>query len=386
MCLAVLFAGASLLVYFPKPILGGLLFFLGMNFLFDWVIMGWSKLSKVDYLVVILILVVIAISGFLVGMAVGLAAMVILFVVNYSRVEVVRHAVSGAEMRSNVERQDHQRRTLKKFGDQIYILELQGFIFFGTANAILEQIRERLSNKEQLPVRFVILDYRHVCGLDSSAVFSFIKCRQISEEQGVKIVFTGVIDTIYRQLDTGGLFTPGIMIRLLPDLDRGLEWCEERLLEEKGISKIAIPASLYERLVSAGFQEIAAARLIENLEQVKVKQGEYLVHQGENANDLYFVEHGKLSIYLELENNERVRLQTLGMRTVVGELGLYLDTTRTASIIADEPSVAYRLSRSTLGKLKEKDPELAAALHEFVACMLAERLADTTRLLATLSN
>jgi hypothetical protein len=37
-------------------------------------------------------------------------------------------------------------------------------------------------------------------------------------------------------------------------------------------------------------------------------------------------------------------------------------------------------------EIKEKDPELAADLHEFVACLLAERLADTTKLLATLSN
>ena len=147
-----------------------------------------------------------------------------------------------------------------------------------------------------------------------------------------------------------------------------------------------MPVTLFERLVSAGFQEIVAARLIGHLEQMKVEQGEYLAHQGEKANELYFIEHGKLSIYLELECEGRVRLQTLDMRMTIMELGLSLDTTRTASIIADKPSVTYRLPRSVLLEIKEKDPELAAALHEFVARLLAERLADTTRLLATLSN
>ena len=147
-----------------------------------------------------------------------------------------------------------------------------------------------------------------------------------------------------------------------------------------------MPVTLLERLVSAGFQDIIAARLTKNLEQVKFEQGEYLVHHGEKVDNLYFIEQGKLSIYLELENEEKVRLQTLDMRMTVMELGLYLDTTRTASIIADKPSVTYRLPRSVLLEIKEKDPELAAALHEFVARLLAERLADTTRLLATLSN
>jgi SulP family sulfate permease len=41
LCLVVLFAGTSLLVYFPKLILGGVLLFLGMDFLYDWVVMAW---------------------------------------------------------------------------------------------------------------------------------------------------------------------------------------------------------------------------------------------------------------------------------------------------------------------------------------------------------
>ncbi len=386
LCLVVLFAGTSLLVYFPKLIIGGVLLFLGMDFLYDWVVMGWSKLNTLDYLVVILILVVIATTGYLAGVAVGLAVMIILFVINYSRVEVVRHALSGAELSSNVERCDRKRQILKGFGEQTFILQLQGFIFFGTADTLLEHIRVRLSDTQRLPVRFIILDFRHVCGLDSSAVFSFIKCRQISEGQGIKVIFTDVIDNIYHQLEIGGLFEVGAEFLLFPDLDRGLEWCEECLLEEQGDLKTSVPSSLYERLLSADFPEALASRLINNLEQVIIEKGEYLANQGEVANDLYFIEGGKLSIYLELEHDERVRLQTLDMRTVVGELGLYLNTTRTASIIADEPSVAYRLSRSALDEIKQVDPDLAAALHEYVARLLAERLADTTRLLATYSD
>ena len=386
LCLVVLFAGTSLLVYFPKLILGGVLLFLGMDFLYDWVVMGWSKLNPLDYFVVILILVVIATTGYLAGVAVGLAVMIILFVLNYSRVEVVRHALSGAELSSNVERCERKRQVLKGFGEQTCILQLQGFIFFGTSDKLLEHIRARLSDTERLPVRFIILDFRHVSGLDSSAVFSFIKCRQIAEGQGINVIFTDVDDKIYRQLETGGLFEAGADILLFPDLDRGLEWCEEHYLEEQGDLKTSVPPSLYERLLFAGFQEALAVRLIDNLEKVNINKGEYLAHQGEVAHDLFFIEGGELSIYLELENDERVRLQKLDMRTVVGELGLYLNTTRTASIIADESSVAYRLSRSALDEVRQGDPDLAAALHEYVARLLAERLADTTRLLATYSD
>ena len=36
-CAVMLFAGSALLAFFPKPILGGLLFFLGLDFLVEWV-------------------------------------------------------------------------------------------------------------------------------------------------------------------------------------------------------------------------------------------------------------------------------------------------------------------------------------------------------------
>ncbi len=383
-CALMLFAGSNLLTLFPKPILGGLLLFLGLEFLYEWVIRGWSKLSRVDYFVVILILIVIAATNFLVGVAVGLVATIILFVANYSRIKVVRHTMSGAEMKSNVERLDDQRRKLKELGVQIYILELQGFIFFGTANSLLEQVKVRLSDPNQLPVRFIILDFRHVSGIDSSAVYSFIKCRQIVKAQDIILILTNLSNGILHQLEVGGLLEDNTSVRVYPDLDRGLEWCEDHFLNELGIIDMTLPTTLPERLVEAGFLECDVDHLMRYLERVEVDESEYLIHQGDESNHMYFIESGHLSIYLEIENEKPLRLQTLGTRLVVGELGLYLGTTRSASIIADKPSITYMLSKAALIAMKQKAPNLAAALHEFVACELAERLADTTRLLSTL--
>jgi CRP-like cAMP-binding protein len=117
------------------------------------------------------------------------------------------------------------------------------------------------------------------------------------------------------------------------------------------------------------------------LDRVDIKRGEYLIQQGDEADDLYFIELGNVSIYLEIEGGERVRLQTLGLGTAVGELDLYLGTSSTASVIADSPTVAYRLTRAALSRMKEEEPELAATFHEFVAHLLSERLAATTRTL-----
>lgn len=63
--------GTSLFSYCPKPVLGGLLLFLGLSLLIEWVFKAGFKLSLTDYLVVQVVLVVSAIAGFLQGLTVG---------------------------------------------------------------------------------------------------------------------------------------------------------------------------------------------------------------------------------------------------------------------------------------------------------------------------
>jgi SulP family sulfate permease len=381
-CAALALTGSALLAYFPVPILGGLLLYMGLDFLVDWLIGGWSRLSKPEYAVVLLILAVIAVAGFLVGVAVGLVAMIVLFILSYSRINVVHHAGSGAEIRSSVERCTYHRQVLATvLGPHIYILELQGFIFFGTANALLDRIRARLNDLEQPAVRYIALDFRRVAGLDSSAVLSFVKGKQLAQDRGIILVLTHLSDRTREQLELGGMFEDEVEVRVYPTLDHGLEWCEEALLEAEGVTAMHVPVTLRAQLADSGFEKGNTARLMAFLERVDVEAGEYLIRQGEEADRLYFIEQGTVVVCLETEGGECVRLQTLGLGTAVGELGLYLGAITTASVIAESPTTAYRLTWAALSRMQEDDPTLAATFHAFVAHLLSERLAATTRML-----
>jgi SulP family sulfate permease len=378
-CALILIAGTPLMAFMPQFILGGLLLFLGLDFLVEWVVDGWRKLPRIDYAIVILILVTIGVTDFLVGVGVGLVATIILFVLKYSRIGVVRHTLSGTEIKSNVERCAYHRQKLRELGQHVYILKLQGFIFFGTANALLEQIRTRVNDEQQAAVRFIVLDFRRITGLDSSAVLSFVKGTQLAEAQNIALVLTNVSEEIKHQLELGGLPADGKQVHFFPDLDRALEWCENQLLQMELITQMVLPVTLRAQLEQNGFEPTNTARLIAFLEQEQVGEGEYLIRQGDETNALYFIEQGEASIYLELEEGKQVRLRTLGPGTVVGELALYLDKTRTASVIADLPTTAYRLTRSALSQMREAEPELAVAFHEFMVRLLAERLVATNQ-------
>ncbi|MEZ4583425.1 MAG: hypothetical protein R3A10_17605 [Caldilineaceae bacterium] len=67
-------------------------------------------------------------------MAAGIIA-ALLFLVNYSRVDVVRHAASRADYAGAIQRAPLYEQLLERRGRNMAILTLQGYVFFGSPPA-----------------------------------------------------------------------------------------------------------------------------------------------------------------------------------------------------------------------------------------------------------
>lgn len=381
-CGAALFFGPSVVSYVPQFVCGGLLFFLGLAFLWEWLIEARRTLTAVDYGVVILILAVVGAVGYPEGVGVGIVAAIIMFVHNYSRVEVVTHSFSGTDLRSNVDRPLRDLRFLREHGSQIYVLRLQGFIFFGTANHLLHEVRERVADRKLAPLKFVILDLRRVTGLDSSAVFSLSKVEHLGRKRGFILIMTHVSPEITGQLASGGMRPETTMaFQLLPDLDHALEWCEEQLLEPVRVKLNGHARHLAEQLKDAWPAAVEPARLLPYLERTEVPAATHLIRQSEQSESLYFIESGRVTARLEFDDGRTLRLRSMGAGTVVGEVGLFLGGVRAASVVTDQPCTVYRLSASSLEQMNREHPDLALALHRYLICLLGERLASNSKLL-----
>ncbi|HEY9609528.1 SLC26A/SulP transporter family protein [Allocoleopsis sp.] len=374
LCGAVLIFGSSFLSYFPKPILGGLLLYIGLSLLIRWVYQAWFKFPRVDYALIVLILVIIAIWGFLQGVGAGIVISCFLFIFNYSRNPVIKYAFSGATHQSNVNRSFPQQRFLHQKGDRIYILALQGFIFFGTANALLDQIRQRLENPNLPNLEFVVFDFRLVSGLDSSAVLSFIKMKQLAQKEEFNLVLTHLQPIIQKQLQRGGLIELEDKIcYLFSDLDRGIEWCENQILETSKLRRRRfVPLALQLKSIFPAPEFVS--QLMKYLELLKIPEGEFLFRQGDSCDGLYFVESGQVSVVLELPSGQTKRLQTYNSGTIIGEMGLYGNAPRSASVVADQFSHLYYLSTQAFERIETEEPRLAASFHKFIVNLLAERL------------
>ncbi len=380
-CGVCLFFGPLSVSFVPQYVCGGLLFFLGLTFLWEWVFEAHRTLTSVDYGVVILILAVVSTVGYPEGVGVGIIAAVVMFIHNYSRVDVVTHAFSGTELRSNVERPVRDLRTLSEQGEQIYVLRLQGFIFFGTANHLLHEVRERWADARRPGLRFAIMDFRRVTGLDSSAVFSLGKVQRLARKEGFSLLMSQVSPLILSQLERGGLdANRDDVFRLFPDLDHALEWCEDRLLAGQG-KRNGESLRVAEQLKDAWPPGVEPRCLMPYLERVEVPASTHLIRQSEPSEALYFIESGRLTAWLEFENGRALRLRSMGAGTVVGEVGLFLGGVRGASVVTEQPCTLYRLSSEALERMNRENPNLSLTFHRYLICLLGERLTSNSKLL-----
>lgn len=376
-CALALVVGGGFVSLLPVALFSSLLLVLGLSFLIEWVYEAWYKLPHSDYFIVIVSLVVIALFGYLEGVGVGIVIATILFVVKYSRINTVRDSLNGRIYHAKVERPAVQREILQQHGEGIHIFRLQGYIFFGTSDKLLTRVRELLedtSNREQ----FILLDFHRVHGLDSSAVSSFTRMYQLAEMHDVYLVITQVASDIRQQMFRGG-FKPSQRVQIFPTLDHGVEWCENMLLQKHKSTTEFIQTSIKAQLRSTFPKPELLDRLLTHLERMEVENNTTLFRRGDPPKAMYFVEMGRLNVILETEEGEITRLRNVRSGTVVGEVGLYLKSPHTANVITEQKSVLYRLTIDSMKQMEKQDPEVASALHEWIARLLAERMADNTR-------
>jgi sulfate permease, SulP family len=371
---AVLLFGSVIMAYIPLFVLGGLLLTIGVKLLQEWVIRAWFRFSHLDYALILLILTIIAIWGFISGIGIGIIVACTLFVLSYSRHQAIRHTFSGATHSSNVGRSVAQQRLLRQQGDCLHMLILQGYLFFGTANTLLESVSGRLRDPTLTPTEFVILDFRLVSGLDASAVLSFIKMRQLAHKHEVRLVFTQLQPNIFQKLQHGDCIqTQNDLIQVFDRLDGGIEWCEDRMLETRSVRRPRIlPLALQLGDIFTDPNQVAS--FMSYLHKMQVEIDCPLFNQGESPETLYFIESGRVTESRRLERGETRRWQTLGAGNIVGENSFYLGTPHQTTAIAELPTTLYCLSRSHLQTMRQEHPQVVTAFEDFIIRFLVERL------------
>jgi SulP family sulfate permease len=376
-----LLAGTDFISKVPTFILGGLLLYVGFDFLIDWTWKIRSELPVADYLIVIMILAAIALVDILQGVAFGFAVAAVLFVINYSRLSVIKSEATGRDRASNVDRDLETREKLNEQGDRILILILQGFIFFGTSDKLITEIKECIEDKSRTKPDFLVLNFCHVNQLDASAVKAFSKLAQLSERYSVHVLITGAKNTYIQHLNSIGFMTgdTGQVHRMeFVQLDDGIAWCEKQILDELNRDTGGMDRNFYNLLTRFLGDEAAARELAPYFTEERRRQGECLFHQGDVGDSLYLVVEGSAAVVIG-ENENRWVLRRYKSGAILGEMALYSGELRSASVEIEEDSILYRLDAKQFRNMQTEHAEAIGKLHIYIVRLLSERMRRANR-------
>ena len=378
-CVMALLGGSALVNDVPRFVIGGLQLQIAAQVLWTWCIASRKRMPRSEWLLVIGIVSIAAWFGFVPAVLSGIVGGCIIFAVDVSRIDVVRRIYAINERGSAVVRSATETAILSREGGSARIVELHGFIFFGSAYQMLNRVRSLVANGG---LRLLILDFSAVTGGDSSTAAVLGRLDKLLKRESVLVAFAGVSSQVLAVLKGSGAI--GASSKLLPELSSALEYAENLVLAEAETPpRTSIP--LTDWLAQSLGRRDLAELLVPMLERTKVPAGTYLCRQGEPTDTLLFIENGRVAVMIGSEQQE-LCVRIFGPHTIAGEQGFILRQPRTASLKVEQDACIWSLSRKTYDNLLETNSDLVIALMHDIVRVQAERLTFATRQNAALAG
>ena len=366
-----LYVGGTTLDLVPMSVIGGFLFFLGVDLLHDWLIAIRRRLDWMVYGVVVLITLSIAFVGFVEGIVVGLFVAFVLFAVRMSQMELVEASLTGRDLRSHKVRPVPHEAILNERGERIRIFRLRGYVFFGSIHRLTDRLEQPLG--ESPPPSFIVLDCAAVLGFDYSSTRVLCLYLLNACSHGVKLVIctapSGFRLAMTRDLPTGAEGN----LRFESDLDRAVEWCEDASIvayssdetntaESRGALLERVAPELEEHLDRQVVFEELLDRLEPWLERRQYDVGDWLGTPGRPETAIHLLVAGRASVV----DTGGKRLFQCGVGDAIGHRGVFRAHRAMAAVVADEPCVTMVLGARNQRLLEATEPELSLKFYRYL--------------------
>ena len=341
------------------------------------------RVPALDLFVVALVGAVTIALDLVWAVSIGVAAAILLFLYRMSR-SIVRRTYRGDAVRSKRMLEPRLTEFLAEAGRGIVVFELDGPIFFGTA----EKLARQIETAARTDTTHVILDLRRVNELDSTGAAVLAQTAQHLRAEGKRLVLSHLHDNPPAVRAARDVGLTASQDRVFADTDAALEWAEDALIAaHRGPGAAPTELALHEIPVLAGLDEADHAFIAARLRRVDYKPGDVVIRQGDRDRSLYIVAKGTTTVRVSAAGTARqVRLASYARGTVFGEMALLDRQPRSATVTADNEVVCYVLSEEAFAALIAERPLIAVRLLANLARELSARLRRATRMISELER
>jgi SulP family sulfate permease len=369
-----------LLALLPQVVLGGMMVTVyvqqadrwSLQLLAQW----WRGVRTADLQLALAVAGIVCITtvvlGFPAAVAVGALLSLVLFVRSMNR-SLVRNRCTAEALPSRRIYAAADEARLRTLRARISVLELEGALFFGSADRLAETADALASSCHTL-----VLDFRRVSLIDASGAVVLTQIARRLRDRGTRLLLAGVSagnrhGRLLRQF-AGEAFA---VEHGAGDMDRAIEAAELSLLAQAGVEPLRESVPLEQVGLMNGLDADQRARLAGCLKARRLHSGETLFRAGDPGDRLFVITAGSIDVF----SGDRSLGDTLPQRFVSLSAGMMLGETamldgggRSGDAVASGDTEVHSLDEQALQRLRAEDPLLYAQVHRNIAVHLSQRL------------
>ena len=376
----------------PLAVLSGLIVAVGIS-LFDrsefahFITSLRSKMVTRDVtlnlLISLTVTVLTAAVDLILAIVVGILITTANFVVKMGK-SVIRRRYHCSQVRSKRVRTIEHTRLLQKHGGKIFVIELQGPLFFGSAEEVAKEIETSIHDAE-----YCISNMKQINEIDATGARYMLQIYESLKKQGKTLLISHIWEgtRLWDSLGYAGIIDKIGRNRFFQDLDSALEYAEDQILCS-GLCEIPDREfALAEMDIFAKFSAEETKIMADRLSPEKYNSGDVIIRKSDLDRDLFLLVRGMVNVTLQLKNDQReIRLNTLSAGNTFGEIALLDNEPRSANVVAVGEVTLFRLTYDNFLDLQEKEPNVANKLILNMALNLSTRLRLSTEEINVLAD
>jgi glutaminase len=270
---------------------------------------------------------------------------------------VVRRVYDGSVVSSKRRRPPSHAEALRASGARMKVMELQGPLHFGSAEAF-----SRAFAAETVGVSHLVLDVSRVTSLDRGAI-PVLSAAVRGAEGRVTVAVAG---------ERSGSLTIRDAVAY-PSLDLALERCEDDVLDSLGVSPEPDASTLDDQELLRGLDPAELALVAAATTTEVFVAGTRVFEEGDVADAMYFLLSGRVSVSVARDGCVE-RITTIGPGGCFGEMAVVDGGLRSTNVDVEASATCQLLALSALKELEAERPALVSAIYRNLCETLSRRL------------
>jgi len=269
-------------------------------------------------------------------------------------------------------------RELRRYGDRIRVMELQGPLLFSTFEPVIRELV-----KQAAYCQHIILNFSYVFSVDEVSLRMLREVSQQLEDSGVRLLCCNG-RRLGRALSAAGLGEDSLFVTE----DAALESCENAVLARimPDHLEMPLPVPLSGCALFARCDPGELALLDERMERKTYASGDLIIQSGTRADELFVLTSGSVEVRLNLGNKRYQRLDVFSSGMSFGELAFLDGSPRSADVIAIADVECRVIKKPLFEEIGCEQPLLKAKILNELALQLCDRLRQANIEISALRN